>query len=159
MASLEMLRGAILQSLEKNRSLLIGLADYRLPELATALADDVACFIATEAALEAFADVLPSTEGAEPTSGRRPVGRWRHSLERATDGGIGARHVGRPGQTVADADICAACQEAKTPCQRLFFPSALGRPGGGKWLIENVLCLRGAHRRAALRLILKTRGL
>jgi len=42
MASLETLRKAILLSLEKNRSLLVGLADYRLPELAGALAGDAA---------------------------------------------------------------------------------------------------------------------
>ena len=55
MASLEMLRRTILLSLEKNRPLLVGVAEGRFPEpagakaLAGALADDVAQHIAIEA--------------------------------------------------------------------------------------------------------------
>ncbi len=79
MPSLETLRKAILSSLEENRSLLVGLAECRFPELAGKVAEDVAVFIATEAIAEGSADV------PEPA-----------------DGGFGARHKGRPRQTVAD---------------------------------------------------------
>ncbi len=200
MASLETLRRTILRTLEENRALLVGVDDSRnRRELAGILADSIACFIATEAAVEAFADVPAPTEDdffkwPPPTNLMRcealrpdgvwvpvtrdqpgfplvdiervPIDRWHVPLStwrylegvEPADGGFGARHKGRPRLTIADADTCAACHEAHTSCQRLFFPSALGRPGGGKWLIENVLCLRGAHRRAALRWILKTRG-
>ena len=144
MASLETLRGAILLSLEKNRSLLVGMADYRLPELAGALANDFACFIATEATPEAFADIRAPTEDVEPT-----------------DGGFGARHVGRPGHTVADTNTrcrCLACHgggylSGSTACprckgtgqepphDRMFSPFAYGRPGGMHWLDENEIDL------------------
>ena len=142
MASLEMLCRTILLSLEKNRPLLVGVAEGRFPEpagakaLAGALADDVAQHIAIEATLErperraVFA--WPPEVGMTECEVLRPNGRWervalrrdgnwvregisgiawglwpcawRHSPEIATDGGFGARHKGRPGQTVADAD-------------------------------------------------------
>lgn len=186
MASLDTLRRTILMSLEKHHALL---ADVDVLDLATVLAEDVAIHIATdvESTGGRYRSVFVWPPGATVTEcevfrsdgrwlrvglqdglwelssdswklGTRPL-VWRHSLETPADGGFGARHKGRPGLTVADADTCAACHEARTSCQRLFFLSALGRSGGGKFLIENVLCLRGAHRRAALRWILKTRGL
>ncbi len=182
-----MLRRTILLSLEKNRPLLVGVAEGRFPEpagakaLAAELADDVACFIATEAMRERpeRRSVFAWPPGATVIECEvlRPDGRWlrtelrggrwvtpsaspwkiatrplvwRHSPEIATDGGFGARHKGRPGQSVADADrdvqttaaVGKPCHRCKgtgqePPRERLFFPFAYGRPGGPHWLMEN----------------------
>lgn len=84
---------------------------------------------------------------------------WRHSPEmEPAGGGFGARHKGRPRQTVADADgRCPDCSGGgwlpSTPCprcegsgqetrakalrERMFFPRAFRTPGGDRWLAEN----------------------
>lgn len=183
MPSLETLRRTIELSLRRNGDLLDGctVVGDGVRELAAELTEAVARFIATEATLEAFADVPAPTEKTDPVKGARPkvsaelaefVARQRARFETLpafemsmpegpidptpVDGGIGARHGGRPGQTVADADercpdcsgggylpstACPRCkgtgQVTKAPRERLFFPRAFRTPGGDRWLAEN----------------------